>query len=84
MCATTHGGCTFPFPLRTDVTADYPGKQLRVVVQRSGGCGLSNLLVNQWLLGKGIILERPMSGETGQKVEWVMWANSLQPSNNRS
>ena len=42
------------------------------------------LLVNQWLLEKGIILERPMSGETGQKVEWVMWANSPQPSNNRS
>ena len=44
----------------------------------------SYVLVNQWLLEKGIILERPMSGETGQKVEWVMWANSPQPSNNRS
>ena len=42
------------------------------------------VLVNQWLLEKGIILERPMSGETGQKLEWVMWANSPQPSNNRS
>ena len=49
---------------------------------REGG-GLF-VLVNQWLLEKGIILERPMSGETGQEVEWVMWANSPQPSNNRS